>query len=790
MPHLPDSLPNNDGVFQIPCMICGSPRFASNDGYYVLGAILNSHSKAFEEAKTKVPPAWLNITNTRRGDFVICVRSNRPLDNDVPYLFVGKLGEHKKYGMQFMAVQAYPDEPTDEVMMAEYLMRLPFVKDVRAAQIVKTFGVKKIPIVIEQGLSELVNAIPGITYERAVTIQKCWIADRHVRRLYMWLLSHNIAVVYGRKIIDNFGPDAIERLLANPYILTEIRGIGFQTADKIAHQLLKDVPKDMRTKSCLEYVLHEKEHEGNLCQIQRRLFAECVKLLGPEDIYTPLLEEMVRQHFVLFGDKYDKIPYVYLPETYHNERYCADFLARMCLLDSDYRCSDEEIKRAEVECATFNDKPDLKFNGKQKEAIRSAFEKKVTVLTGGGGTGKSTICRSICQIAIDKGMIVTQFAPTGQAAKVLNQKTSHQASTIHRGLGLVPGGKRSTVRAGSDSAEVEIDAHILIIDEFSMVGADVLPFVFESISDKRLTNLVFVGDPQQLPSVSPGNNLSDIIASDSANVVCLDQIYRQGEHSYISYIANDIAHGEFKGIPEDADDIVLIPADYGADAVPHITNVVEFHLDKNQMSDLQVLSPIHAREGGVTHTNCLMQKMITEPTDNFISYDGNVYYYGDRVMQTVNNYEKMVFNGNLGYVVDLGRKVIDPMESDLPSAFVTVRMADGETTKNVTYADNEIKQLKLAWCSTVHKFQGSQMKNVLFVLTKSHKFMASRELVYTALTRAEKRVVIVGHEDMLYRAAKNSRIAVRHTNMTKMIRQGIEGTDNLLVRFPATQPTD
>jgi len=159
-------------------------------------------------------------------------------------------------------------------------------------------------------------------------------------------------------------------------------------------------------------------------------------------------------------------------------------------------------------------------------------------------------------------------------------------------------------------------------------------------------------------------------------------------------------------------------------------------------------------------------------------------------MQTVNNYEKMVFNGNLGYVVDLGRKVIDPMESDLPSAFVTVRMADGETTKNVTYADNEIKQLKLAWCSTVHKFQGSQMKNVLFVLTKSHKFMASRELVYTALTRAEKRVVIVGHEDMLYRAAKNSRIAVRHTNMTKMIRQGIEGTDNLLVRFPATQPTD
>jgi len=164
-----------------------------------------------------------------------------------------------------MAVQAYPDEPTDEVMMAEYLMRLPFVKDVRAAQIVKTFGVKKIPIVIEQGLSELVNAIPGITYERAVTIQKCWIADRHVRRLYMWLLSHNIAVVYGRKIIDNFGPDAIERLLANPYILTEIRGIGFQTADKIAHQLLKDVPKDnCAPRAVLSMFFTKKEHEGNL----------------------------------------------------------------------------------------------------------------------------------------------------------------------------------------------------------------------------------------------------------------------------------------------------------------------------------------------------------------------------------------------------------------------------------------------------------------------------------------------------------------------------------------------
>lgn len=776
-------------LLALPCILSGKPVYESDDGYKIFYAFVNEMSLSYQDVKDKIPDSWMiSNSRTQRGNFVVCITSNYPLFSDVPYVFMGEIVNHKTYGLQFKACDYFQDEPSDRAMMIDYLDRLPNVGKKRSKMIVDYFGIEHVAEVIENRIHEISEQVPGITKARALEIQKYWLKDKFVRRVYMWILSHGISAIYGKKILEHFGENSINILESNPYSLTEIRGIGFIKADEIAFKILKSIPRDVRTKSCLEYLLHEKEDFGHVCFPVNRLKSEACEILIVKDNvdYAPIVLDVLKKHFVLYGDKNSGIAYVYLPSMFSNEMSCAKFLAHSISNESLHSdvFDENDIKAAEDKYSVSHlDGKDFHFDNKQKEAVKSAFLHKITVITGGGGTGKSTVCNAICYIARSKGLGITLFAPTGQAAKVLERKTEMGASTIHRGLGLLPGKKNGIEINPGSLQDGTIRSEILIIDEFSMVGTDLLPYVFDAIINPSVTNIVLVGDPQQLPSVSPGNNLYDIINCGCANVVKLEKIYRQSEKSYISLIADEVSRGHVPGIPVDADDFFWYDLNDGEQILKKIEEIAKSLNDKDELKDLQVMSSIYARGCGVDIINSMFQQVFTK-SQNLVVHEKRYYFLGDRVMHVVNNYQKGIFNGNTGYIIDLGYKVLDSEKTDQPSYFIIVEFEDERGVKTVTYENDEISELRVAWCSTVHKFQGAQKKYIIFLMPNDHRNMMYRELVYTAFTRAERQLFVMGTFDMLGLASRKSIIATRYTNLQSLFKHFAYGEDNHVVKIP------
>lgn len=776
----------DENVLALPCLVVGKPMYESSNGYRILRVVANTASPSFKDICEKIPYDWREAKNFNRGDFVVTVNSDHAVDVEVPFVFIGTVVEHPKYGHQFNAINYCSDDPTNERTMIEYLSRLPNIGEVRARTMIEMFGLSEIGNVIEKKCDDLVRIV-GITKARAEIIRDAWVRDRNIRKVFMWLLDHDLPAIYGNKILKEFGKDSINVIEKNPYALTKIRGIGFETADEIAHKIFGEVPTELRTESCLWFLLKENEYNGHVCLPIRLLRREALRLLeskGTQDNYASLIDKVASEKMVIVAHKDRDIAFVYLPYMYKNERYNAGFLASIKDIETHHKYTEDQFERAESECAAYVMKPtEFKFDEKQKNAVRSAFENKITVITGGGGTGKSTICRAICQIAKENNYSVRLLAPTGQAAKVLGKKTSISASTIHRGLGLLPGGPCG-VSINPTAENPWITEDILIIDEFSMVGTDILPFVFGAILNINTTNIVFVGDPQQLPSVSPGNNLRDIIISGCAEVVKLEQIYRQSENSHITIVADEISRGVPFDPPKDSDDFFWITC---GDNMKVLENIRELCKTYDDIREVQFLSSIYHRTCGVNRINELIQELYTKESARSVVCNSRIFYFGDRVMHVVNNYSKGVFNGNVGYIIDLGCKVINSAVSDEPKDYIVVEFDEGKGKigKQILYTGkDEIDELRVAWCSTVHKFQGSQMERVVFLMIRDHYRMMNREHVYTAFTRAEKSLHVIGTEDMVRLAAAKSVIANRYTNMVLLYKKLLGEDIPLKFRFP------
>ncbi|GAF77739.1 unnamed protein product [marine sediment metagenome] len=454
--------------------------------------------------------------------------------------------------------------------------------------------------------------------------------------------------------------------------------------------------------------------------------------------------------------------YIYLKPIWEKEKAIAKYLYdRREHKDVKGDCNDEDIIKAEEDLRRLTGKS-LILDDSQKEAVKSAFNHKITVITGSGGTGKSTICRCIYYLAHEKGLSVRMMSPTGKAAQVLSDKTKGHAATIHRSLKMMP---------GEDYGREDIKEDIVIVDEFSMVGLDTLFAVLNALEENLWCNIVFVGDSNQLPSVSPGNFLSDIVEADCANVVMLEQIHRQDENSYISLIANDIAESKrVEEIPAEASDIKWIDINPNtfADRMP---DVIKKYMKKRDINDLQIMAPMYRGDCGVNKINEEIQKMMAElngTQDKYLKKHFKLFHVGDRVIQTKNNYDKQIFNGDMGIVVDLGRKVLDPSKSDQKEDFIVVNFYGDDIT---FFGDDEISNLQLAWCITVHKYQGSQSPYIIFVMAGEAHNMMSKELVYTAFTRAEKFLCIYGNIKMLRKAPHESVVKKRYTNMVNIVKE-------------------
>ena len=753
--------------------------FRNNNGFAVLAANLNAYSSHYTKDLEDI--VFSKCKKNEYDNFIITVGMLEPNENPVgkQYIFIGDFVT-SKYGDQFKSEFCYQDKPNTTDGLRAYLQTLPNIKEVRSAAIIERFGLEGTIDILDNNPNKLIE-INGITERRIPPIKAAWDREKALRELYAWLSEHNVQPKLGRKIYQKWGSASLSMLQANPYQLIEIEGIGFVTADNIAHKIMDSIPISFRTKACMQYLLIENLHKNsNLCMpledlknALRDKLAECDKTNGiqsPIEQHVSCMGRCIKDNLKIFtavkevnvdGKTVSGI-YVYLKPIWEKEKYIAEALNNRRHLDNREKeeCTDEDIESSEKDITAFSGRS-IHLDDCQKAAIQSAFEHKLTVITGGGGTGKSTICRCIFYLAQEKGLSVRMMSPTGKAAQVLTNKTKCGAATIHRSLRMKP---------DNDYPGELIKEDIIIIDEMSMVGIDTMFAIMAAMAENPWGNIIFVGDCNQLPSVSPGNFLSDIMNSGCANVVKLDKIHRQDENSYISVIANKISNGIVTSIPEQATDIKWHES--RADEFEKvIAKAVKTYLDKgNDIADLQVMAPKYKGFCGVNKTNQIIQDMmakINNSEDKILQKDLNKFYLNDRVIQTKNDYDKDVFNGDMGIVAALGELVQNPDVSDKKDRFVTVNFYGEEKT----YFEDDIDQLRVAWCITVHKYQGSQSPNIFFVMSQEANMMMTKELVYTAFTRAEKHLDIYGNSGMLQLAPTRSSIRKRYTNLNKIIKE-------------------
>ncbi|MDD5016079.1 MAG: AAA family ATPase, partial [Atribacterota bacterium] len=531
-------------------------------------------------------------------------------------------------------------------------------------------------------------------------------------------------------------------------------------------KIFKKVPIEGRVKSAIQYVLSDNLYKNsNLCVpysiLQKDilgLFEKCDQnnnVKGNKEEYLKTVQKCLREYIDEFTAVRDneKNVFIYLKNIWYEEKYIAERIYNLHKEKNYFNCSDDDIKWSEESISKFYDKK-INLDDCQKRAIKSSFENKITVITGAGGTGKSSICKCIYDLCKKNGLSIRLMSPTGKASQVLSEKTGGSAATIHRSLGMKP---------GDNEPEHKISEDIVIIDEVSMLGIDTMYAIMIALSNNLSANLVLVGDANQLPSVSPGNFLSDIINSKCANVVVLDKIHRQDEKSYISLLANEISKGKIVDIPEDAIDIKWneIESD------EKFYETIKSSISKYNMDDLQIIAPMYRGNFGINKINQIVQEMMVKEQENHVIINGNRFNCGDRVIQTENNYEKLVFNGDIGKIIECGRKVIDKNVSDKEQTYMIVDFFG----QIINYVENEIEQLRLAWCISVHKFQGSQSPNIFFIMSKESQIMMSKEIVYTGFTRASKNLTLFGHLDMLKIAPVRSMIRKRYTNLCKLIQE-------------------
>lgn len=773
---------------QIPCIV-ERVTFRNESGFAILAVNLNAFSSQYNPELEELVAS--KCKKNEYNNFIVSLGMLDVNENPVggQYVFVGDFTSHPKYGDQFKAEFYFTEEPnTEEGLKAFLKEKLPNIGDVRSQKIIELFGVQGTIDVLDNDPFRLTE-IGHITEHRIPPIKEAWDKEKTLRELYMWLSEHKIEPKLGRIMYEKWKKDALAIIQENPYRLAEIRGISFVRADNIAHKIMDSIPIPYRTKACMQYKLFENlRKNSNLCMPLQTLKREVEELLtdcddanrvkSPIDKHVAMITTCIKNNLDIFAAVKDLDEassgagvYIYLKGIWEKEKYIAEALhTRKHLESRKAECSLNDIVDSQTDVSKFSGRS-IDLDECQKEAIKSAFEHKITVITGGGGTGKSTICRCIFYLAQKKGLSVRMMSPTGKAAQVLTDKTSCGAATIHRSLHMTP---------NDDYPRELIKEDVVIVDEASMVGVDTMFALMVAMEENLWGNLILVGDSNQLPSVSPGNFLSDIMKSECANVVKLDKIHRQDEKSYISLLANQIAEGKVANVPSDASDIAW--HDVRPDEFEIVMKeAVQSFMDSGKgMDDLQIMAPMYKGYCGVNTTNSIIQNMMAKKngTETQIMQRGfSKFYLYDRVIQTKNDYDKEVFNGDMGHIIALGDMVKDPEKSDKKERFVTVNFY-GE---DITYFEDEMENLHLAWCITVHKYQGSQSPYVFFVMSQETRNMMTKELVYTAFTRAEKHLDVYGSLTMLHLAPTRSALRTRYTNVIKLIREHRENRKLLKV---------
>ena len=658
----------------------------------------------------------------------------------------------KRYGSQFVAATWEETMPATVYGIEKYLGS-GLVKGIGprfARAIVQRFGTETIDI-IETEIERLYE-VPNIGRKRVAKIRESWEKQKDIKNVMLFLQGYGVSTAYAAKIYREYGKESIDKVRENPYRLADdIWGIGFKTADGIAAKMGYEKEDPRRCRSGILYTLGQLSDEGHVYAGEEQLVKTAGQLLeaGETAIRDTLAGMLQAEDLILDKDA------IYLPPFYHAE--CGTSRRLRDLAESTGRSLFDGL----FDPSSLTAETGIEYDEVQLAAIRQAVTSKVMVLTGGPGTGKTTTTQGIIAALKKAGLRVLLAAPTGRAAKRMSEATGMEAKTIHRLLEYNPqdGYKRN------DENPLEGDA--LIVDECSMIDILLMNNLLKAVPVGM--RLVFVGDIDQLPSVGAGNVLRDIIDSQRIPVVRLVRIFRQAQKSRIVMNAHTINQGRFPDTSNGRDtDFFFMREDDPERAAETIVRLVKERLPRAYRESpdrIQVLTPMQRGVVGAANLNLLLQQALN-PSGPSLNRGGYTYRQGDRVMQQRNNYDKDVFNGDLGYI----------REVDTEDRMLTVDF-DG---KWVEYDVTELDELTLAYATTIHKAQGSEYPIVVMPVLMTHFVMLQRNLIYTGITRAKKICVLLGAAKALAYAVRNVSVLKRNTRLKERL--------NLSAALPADNP--
>ena len=676
---------------------------------------------------------------TENGFVAVAGKVGAPLPGEEVEIS-GSWTVHAKYGRQFRGEMMRRIVPATLPAIERFLASgaVKGIGPAMAARMVAKFGLKTLDI-LEREPKHLL-AIEGIGPKKLSMIVESFASKAEMRELMFFLESHGIPGAYARRIHAVYGAQAVSVIEADPYRLAEeVSGIGFRIADRIALACGAHPEDFARIAAGIRYALLGTADAGHTCVPEDVLVQAAAKELSTDSYsVAQVLSGLLKQGTLAMEDV-GSGTLIYPDHLYHAERKVAERLLQL-------QGRAKRLREADVAALTdtFERERKIQLAESQREAVRAAGRHGVLVMTGGPGTGKTTTVQAVLTVLALQGCKIVLAAPTGRAAKRLSEATGREAQTVHRLLEATGGPGRPMFGRGEENP---IDADVVIVDEVSMMDILLMYYLLRAVPDG--CRVVLVGDVDQLPAVGPGSVLKDIIRSETAPVVRLTEIFRQAGQSPIVHNAHRINRGQFPDVRTNRD-FQLREVSDDEEAAQLVVHLCRDELPAEGVDvrrDVQVLSPMHRLACGVENLNKLLQAALNPPSRSKLeaALGGKLFRVGDKVMQTRNDYDKGVFNGDIGLVADMDDEM-------------------------VPYDRSEIDALAPAYAMSVHKSQGSEYPIVILTLVSGHYIMLQRNLLYTAITRAKQRVILVGSSAALGTAVSNVRTRRRHSLLAERLR--------------------
>lgn len=654
---------------------------------------------------------------------------------------------HPSYGKQLKLTGFSRPEPSGEDEILNFLASgiISGVRRATAEKIVKAFGADSLRIIADT--PERLAEIKGITEERAFKIRESYLESRDLEELIIFMQKHGIATSHAMRLYERYGSRAVSKLEQNPYLLCEqIRGISFKTADGVARSLGVHYDDENRIRSGVTYALLYSAFSGGHTYLPRNiLVGTAAQMLEVDSLLVENAVVSLLASEELISDRIDEEEGIFLPELYRAEKTLSNRLSKMAAREKNADMM--AIREADEEINLLENEEGITLAPMQREAVITALTSGLTVITGGPGTGKTTAIRFLLAAFRRKKKKIALCAPTGRAAKRMSQLSGKEAKTIHRLLEVSFGNDDELLRSYGKNAEDPLTEDVIIVDEASMADVLLLSSLVEAIRPRA--QLILVGDSDQLPPVGAGNALKDIITSKKAPVVRLDTVFRQAEESMIVQNAHRINHGESPIYNQKDKDFFFVSAQGAEDITETLKDLVENRLPAtygfDPSRDIQVISPMKKTAIGVTQLNKILQDALNPPHKSKKERVTTLRTLreGDKVMQIKNNYDLVwesldgsqegegIYNGDMG--------VIESVDSEEISVIF-----DGE--RRVLYRPAMLEELEHAYAVTVHKSQGSEFPAVVMPVFHGVPRLMTRNLIYTAVTRATKLVVLVGQK--------------------------------------------